>query len=326
MNAAFPAHVLEQIPGDVAPAPTQKKFPQTIDIKKCFSTTPPALDFVLPGFLAGTVGGLVSPGGVGKSFFALQAAITIAAAVAGADMLGLGAKKAGKVMIFAGEDPGVALHHRLHAMGEHINPAQREAAIAQMEISECLGYGVDLNDDEWAEWMARMMKGCRLAIIDTLTRFHSLDENKAEDAKRIMSRLEMMARDTGASILFLHHVNKAAAMNGLANVQQAARGSSVFVDNARWLSFIAGMNPEEAKEAGIPEADRWRYARWNINKQNYSAGGDDYWYQREEGGVLVPVAMDEIGLAGEVKKAGVRKAASEYAVASGGDDDDEIWR
>jgi hypothetical protein len=33
-----------------------------------FQTEPPALDFVIPGFLSGTVGALYSPGGVGKSF------------------------------------------------------------------------------------------------------------------------------------------------------------------------------------------------------------------------------------------------------------------
>jgi hypothetical protein len=57
--------------------PAQFNF---IDIGNCFSEEPPPLDFILPGFLAGTVGGLVSPGGVGKSTFALLVAIAIASA------------------------------------------------------------------------------------------------------------------------------------------------------------------------------------------------------------------------------------------------------
>jgi hypothetical protein len=48
-----------------------------VNLKKRFEIEPPELDFVLPGFLAGTVGGLVSPGGVGKSTFALMVALTI---------------------------------------------------------------------------------------------------------------------------------------------------------------------------------------------------------------------------------------------------------
>jgi|688.fasta_scaffold1958020_1 hypothetical protein len=44
-----------------------------VNLKKRFEIEPPELDFVL----AGTVGGLVSPGGVGKSTFALMVALTI---------------------------------------------------------------------------------------------------------------------------------------------------------------------------------------------------------------------------------------------------------
>jgi hypothetical protein len=58
---------------------SQKQF-EFIDVADCFLTEPQPLDFVLPGFLAGTVGGLVSPGGVGKSTFALLASIAIASA------------------------------------------------------------------------------------------------------------------------------------------------------------------------------------------------------------------------------------------------------
>ncbi|WP_223925546.1 AAA family ATPase, partial [Aeromonas caviae] len=38
-----------------------------------FQQEPPQLDFIWPGFLAGTVGALVAPGATGKSFWALQA-------------------------------------------------------------------------------------------------------------------------------------------------------------------------------------------------------------------------------------------------------------
>ena len=63
-----------------------------LHIMSAFQTEPPALDFVIPGFLSGTVGALYSPGGVGKSFLALE----IAASVAGVDLLGLGCQSASK--------------------------------------------------------------------------------------------------------------------------------------------------------------------------------------------------------------------------------------
>lgn len=63
----------------------------TIDVQAAFENDPPALDFVWPGFLAGTVGALVAPGGAGKSFWALEAAMAVAGGDApGSDLLGLG--------------------------------------------------------------------------------------------------------------------------------------------------------------------------------------------------------------------------------------------
>uniref|UniRef100_UPI0027E46466 AAA family ATPase n=2 Tax=Pseudomonadota TaxID=1224 RepID=UPI0027E46466 len=49
-----------------------------IDLRAAFENEPPALDFIWPGFLAGTVGALVAPGATGKSFWALEAAMAIA--------------------------------------------------------------------------------------------------------------------------------------------------------------------------------------------------------------------------------------------------------
>lgn len=201
--------------------------------------------------------------------------------------------KHGKVLVFAGEDPAAALHHRMHALGSRLTPSQRESVADNLEIRECIGRGVDLSVGEWLDWMLAVGSGRRLLVVDTLTRFHGLDENDARDAKILMASLEKLAALSGAAVLYLHHVNKASAVNGLAGLQQAARGSSVLVDNARWLSFIASMTQEEAQDNGIDEANRWQYARWNVSKQNYGAGGEDRWYKRGAGGLLMPVTMPE---------------------------------
>jgi hypothetical protein len=78
-------------------------------------------------------------------------------------------------------------------------------------------------------------------------------------------------------------------VNGQATMQQAARGSSVLVDNARWSAFLAPMTEQDARSFGLPAAERVNYVRWNISKQNYGAALADVWYRRDEGGVLVPV-------------------------------------
>lgn len=270
-----------------------KKF-DFIDINDCFETEPPELDFVLPGFLAGTVGGLVSPGGAGKSTFALLAAAAIADSVAGADLLELDIDKHGRVVFLAGEDPALAIRHRLFKLGSHLSKDQRSFIKENLHIAPCAGKGVDIDDSEWSQIIEEHAEGTRLMVIDTLTRFHSLDENSAQDAKKIMSLLEGIADRTGCSMLYLHHVNKAAATGGMADLQQAARGSSVFVDNARWLSFVACMTKDEAKSYGIDESCRHSYLRWNISKQNYSSPREDSWYQRHSGGILRKVELEKV--------------------------------
>lgn len=270
-----------------------KKF-RFIDVAKCFETPPLPLDFVLPGLLAGTVGGLTSAGGSGKSTFIIQAAAAIADEVAGADLLRLGLERHGRAVVLAAEDPDNVLHHRLHALGTHLSPAQRAALSERLNIAPCVGEDVDLHDSEWFAAIEEQAQDARLLVIDTLTKFHSLDENQACDAKKIMSSMEKIAARTGCAILYLHHVNKDSAMNGKADQQQAARGSSVFVDNARWLAFVAGMTKAEAEKYGIDEADRSMYIRWNISKQNYGAPRGDSWLKRHEGGILKAVELNVV--------------------------------
>jgi RecA-family ATPase len=285
----------------VSPAKQCKPMPDKIDVMGCFTRTPPAYDFILPGFLTGTVGLLVSPGGAGKSMLALQTAASIAT---GKDMLRLGVSKTGDCLVIVGEDPMIALHHRLHDLGKHYSPLEMENIADRCDFRCVVGMGMDIMSDRWFDWLLAMAKGKRLVVIDTLTRIHHLDETVAGDAKQIMTRLEIAANETGAGVLVLHHVSKASATNGQGGEQQAARGSSVFVDNARWSSFLCGMTEKEAE--GRKVSDRRKYVRWNVSKQNYSKPADDAWLERSAGGILVPADF----------RSAEEKAAT-YARASG---------
>ena len=49
-------------------------FLKPLDIRQALTTPPPPPDHVLPGLLAGTVGMLAGPGGIGKTMLELQLA------------------------------------------------------------------------------------------------------------------------------------------------------------------------------------------------------------------------------------------------------------
>lgn len=89
-----------------------------VDISDAFANPPPCIDCVLPSMVAGSVGALVSPGGVGKSMLAWQLAAQIAG---GPDLLGIGSLPFGQVVYLPAEDPPIALRHRVHALGSHLS-------------------------------------------------------------------------------------------------------------------------------------------------------------------------------------------------------------
>jgi hypothetical protein len=279
----------------------KQAMPDRLDVMNCFTRQPEPYDFILPGFLTGTVGLLVSPGGTGKSMLAMQVAASVAT---GKDMLKLGVDKTSDCLVIAGEDPMIALHHRLHDLGKHYSSTEMKNIADRCDFRCVVGQGMDIMEDRWFDWLLSLASGKRLVVIDTLTRIHCLDETVAGDAKKIMTRLEVAANETGAGVLVLHHVSKAAATSGQGGEQQAARGSSVFVDNARWSSFLCGMTEKEAE--GRKVSDRRKYVRWNVSKQNYSKPEDDAWLERGAGGILVQADFRT-----------VEKKAEVYAAASG---------
>lgn len=278
-----------------------------IDLLVAFENEPPALDFIWPGFLAGTVGALVAPGATGKSFWALEAAISVACGAvveckaAGGDLVGLAPQRPGRVVYLAGEDPEIALVGRIHSIGKHLDQRARKAIADNLTVEPIMGKRLNVMDKEH---LARVIKFCgdaRLIVLDTLSRIHCLDENSNGDMAQLVATLEHIAANTGASVLYLHHVSKGSARDGQADQQQAARGASALIDNARWCGFVAKMTEDEAKRLSDRSFDRQPidndrrrlFVRFGVSKQNYSITPVDRWYVQHSGGVLLPVELME---------------------------------
>jgi hypothetical protein len=277
-------HVLERASGGGPAA----ELPR-LDLAEAFGAPAPALDFVLPGFLAGTVGALVAPGATGKSYWALEATLSLACSAAGGDLLDLRPARTGRVVYLAGEDPEPILRARLHAIGQHLPREARADVSRHVDLVPVLGLRVDVMDDAWLHRLTQRCAGARLVVIDTLSRVHQLDENDNSAMGALMSQLEYLAVQTGAAVLYLHHVGKAAQRDGQADQQHAARGASLLIDNSRWGAYVARMGRSEAERFGVADGERWRYMRWGIAKLNYGEALPDRWYERHAGGMLLPV-------------------------------------
>ena len=269
----------------------------TIDIMRAFKEKPKPLDFVLPGIISGTVGAIVSPGGAGKSMFALELAAYKASGYDISGFCGDVQYPQGRVAFLAAEDPPESIEHRIHSIGQYIQQSitnedeceiLMELISERVEIESLLGYQIAIEERDWVQFIESMAIDRSILFLDTLRRFHRADENNSGAMAIILSILEGIAQRTHCAIVFLHHASKAAALNGQGDLQQASRGSSVLVDNVRWQAFVAGMSDKEAERKNVDVEMRRFHVRAGVSKQNYGTPVADLWLRRVEGGVLVP--------------------------------------
>lgn len=246
----------------------------------------PPIDFILPGFKRGSVGCIASAGGTGKSFWALEVAMGICSARANQALLNLDIKTHGKAVLLSAEDDRETLLHRCQAIWAHLDPATRQEIDENLRLGPVVGMLADIVDPKWQETTIHAGVGARLIIIDTLSRWNSLNELDNSDMARIISIFEMIAVKTGASVLFLHHTAKGMAREGRQDEQQAARGASALIDNSRWVAWLQGMSKEEAEDFSVQ--DRSKFVRYGTSKVNYGPKCEGLWLERKEEGVLVP--------------------------------------
>ena len=276
---------------------------QRIDLAAAFAAPPPPLDFIWPGFLAGTVGVLSSPGGSGKSLWALEALCAVSGG-RGADLLDLRPTASGRGVYLCLEDPYSILLYRLYGLSQQLDSASRARLTESCDVYPLRGLArLDLRDRRHRDSIARALDGVRIAVIDTLSRAHAGDENSNAEMALLLTGLEWICERTGCAILLLHHTRKGGPGESR-EAQQAARGASALIDNARWGAQLMRMSETEAETMADAERSldplqpcrirerRGFYVRLDASKVNYGPPEEVRWYRREEGGVLVPARLE----------------------------------
>lgn len=261
-----------------------------LDLKEAFEIPPPPLDFVVAGLKSGTVAILASPGGMGKSFLALEIAMGIAAPGADKDLLDLGITSHGPVLMLNAEDPLDVLRERVFNIGRFLEPEIHAAVQAGLTIKSMRGAQPNLLNPGWVDAITKAAEGKRLVVIDTFSRFHSGDENSNQDMADVIGSCERITERSGTCLMALHHTSKSAAVNGLQSSQQSTRGASAIVDNARWQSYLEGLSEKEAGNLGIEKHLRHHFVSFGISKQNYGRPIAPKWLVKLGGGVLHAVA------------------------------------
>lgn len=192
-------------------------------------------EWIIPGLRAGQVALVTAPGGTGKSYLLLEIAMSVAS---GTTLLsGLEAKTAGKVCLLNFEDDSFDIRQRGNAILRHfmdLDPSPENLYVASMsgQTLSLLNSRGEINEED-VSWLKEQCKDMRLVVLDPLSHLHTADENSASQMSKLIQVLKGIGQETGTGIIIAHHTSKASALNGQADLQQSARGSSALVDASR---------------------------------------------------------------------------------------------
>lgn len=209
------------------------KNPEYVDFSRDAEIRQP--EWIIPGLRAGQVALVTAPGGTGKSYLLLEIAMSVAS---GTTLLpGLEAKTAGKVCLLNFEDDSFDIQQRGNAILRHftnLNPSEENLYVASMsgQTLSLLDSRGEISGDD-VLWLKEQCRDMRLVVLDPLSHLHTADENSASQMSKLVQVLKGIGQETGTGIIIAHHTSKASALNGQADLQQSARGSSALVDASR---------------------------------------------------------------------------------------------
>jgi RecA-family ATPase len=279
-------------------------FRRPLNIGHMLRNSPPALDHVLSGLLAKTVGLLVGPGAVSKTMLALQIGIAMAT---GTELLGglVGGTGAGlsqprRVILILAEESEVIVWHRLHAIASiqlaatGIDPDESAELLKRNLVVHALAGGdqVNLLGDDWertsaGEQLREVCKGARLVILDPVRDFHNADENDSTAMKALARHIASYAISTGAAWLLVHHSSRAAALNGFGGSADASRGSTALTNAVRWQMNLSRVTREMAKQHRIDSDQLSQSVLIDVPKSNYIETPSTLLARRGPHGVLM---------------------------------------
>lgn len=267
-----------------------------IDILESFKAERIPLDEVIPGLMTSQVGILVAPGGVGKSYFALQLLFQISLGSEINFSLGLKVQSGGpyNVIYLSFEDNKEIISKRLQTIKDFWSSNQLNndsltyatssvhifsLARSNLRLIDQFGNKTKLYDDVLNK--ALELKP-RIVIIDTLRRSHNCDENNNGSMSNVISHFEILAEKSGSSVLLLHHETKVSTGG-----TSSSRGASSIVDSVRFMMRMQVMTKLESEKFNFSDDQRKSWVSLSTEKTNYTAALRSFWLKRTERGLLI---------------------------------------
>jgi len=235
---------------------------------------------------------LGSPGGTGKTAFAIAVALSI---ITGRALLDPNPtapapehfihKPGSRVWINNLEDPleemvrrikGAFICHQIkHAdiAGKlFVNSGRDQPLILTQRIGSAL-VATPVVDALVAEIIAKQID---VIIIDPFVQSHTAEENRNDEMNLVMSLWGLVAARGNCAVWLIHHFRK----GGQAGDSEAFRGAAAVQGAARIMSTLSVMSVEEADKLGVEAEEKWQYIRKDSAKANLAPQAEKAdWFQ-----------------------------------------------
>lgn len=316
-------------------APEKKQY-KIVRAEDLLATLPLPRKWVIDDFLPrNIVAALIAAGGSGKSYLAMNLAISVASG--GILFNKFMPSKEGKVVFISGEDDIAELQRRLHwstnslpkhvveRIGKNINFIDLADTFKTFTEKDRTGevHMTSLVSDLINSIKESVGSEVDLIIVDPVSRFRGGEENLAADTTRFVQALQMFTTELNATVLCLHHVNKGAKSNGTG--QNNARGSSALVDGVRLVMELNQLSEDEVKKLYGDTQVKLNILNLHCVKTNYTKPFEPIALNKGENGcleVMTMVAGDHIkvSILREIKKTSLTKSQFKetYGKANGG--------
>lgn len=259
------------------------------------------------------VAALISPPGVGKTTFGIQAALSIAT---GRPLLGpryAPRTPPSPAFYWTQEDDLDEIRLRLTAAMRHFGLTWEDTldpdGISRLHL--CSGverplamavYGSDRKTILASQDAADVLRylqghGIASAVFDPLTELHPADENDNGQVGRVARIFRTIAVKADVALCIVHHTRKPAGADaaGAAGDMNSGRGAGALMGVVRSAKTMYALDSACAKTFGVADADRHRYVRIDDAKSNISLiSGTPDLFRR----VSVPIVEtgDEVGV------------------------------